>query len=218
MNCWKRPRRVRSGFSRTPFPYSEVVVSIVGRFDYDGNTRFFGGLSIDYGRHIALIDGLSKDTLRGIVHHEVAHSYFNGLMGHSWFIEAGADYVREFIFELKGYSAVTDRDRLSLLVRNHCTSRGVANVVEALVDDPAVPRWCRNMIGMQLLLELEEVVGIEAMRAALGELHHTAMARSITNTDREIHGAFVRHAPSGTEDEVKELWNGLYGPFDEENG
>ena len=201
-----------------PFPVSDLVVSIVGRFDYDGNVRPFAGLSIDLGRHIALIDGLSNDGLRGVIHHEVAHTYFNNLMGQSWFIEAGAEYAREFTYELKGYSAVADRDRLSLLVRNHCTSRGVANVVEALVDDPAVPRWCRNMIGMQLLLDLEEVVGIEAMRAALGELHHTAMARNITNTDRGIYEAFVSHAPPGTEDKVQELWNGLYGPFDEENG
>ena len=201
-----------------PFPYGEVVVSIVGRFDYDGNTRFFGGLSIDYGRHIALIDGLSKETLRGIVHHEVAHSYFNGLMGHSWFIEAGAEYAREFTFDLKGYSAVYDRDRLRLLVRNHCTSRGVPNIVEALADDPSVPRYCRNMIGMLMLLDLEEVVGVKAMRAALGELHHVATTRNVTNSDREIYEAFMKHAPPGTELEVRELWDSLYGPFAEDEG
>ncbi len=199
-----------------PFPYSEVVVSIVGRFDYDTETRFFGGLSIDYGRHIALVDGYSNETQRGIIHHEVAHSYFNGLMGHGWFIEAGAEYVREFIFDLKGYSAVGDRDRLKLLVRNHCTSRGVPNVVEALADDPAVPRYCRNMIGMQLLLELEEVVGIDAMRVALRELHHRAVSRDVTNSDREIFEAFLNNAPQGTEQQVQELWDSLYGPFDEE--
>ena len=203
---------------RDPFPYDELVVSIVGRFDYDVETRFFGGLSIDLGRHIALIDGLSHETLRGIVHHEVGHAYFNNLMGHSWFIEAGAEYVREYIFDLKGYSAVDDRDRLKLLVRNHCTSRGVPNVVEALADDPAVPRYCRNMIGMQLLLDLEEVVGIEAMRSALGELHHMAKTRDITNSDREVFEAFQRNAPAGTEQQVQELWDSLYGPFAEEEG
>ncbi len=114
---------------------------------------------------------MSEEGLRGVIHHEVAHTYFNNLMGHSWFIEAGAEYTREFIHELQGYSALNDLDRLKLLVRNHCTSRGVPNVVEALSDGPAIPRFCRNMIGMQLLLELEEAVGVKAMSAALGELH-----------------------------------------------
>ena len=66
-----------------PFPISDLVVSIVGRFDYEGNIRPFAGLSLDSGRQIALIDGLSNEGLRGVIHHEVAHTYFNGLMGPS---------------------------------------------------------------------------------------------------------------------------------------
>ncbi len=201
-----------------PFPISDLVVSIVGRFDYEGNIRPFAGLSLDSGRQIALIDGLSNEGLRGVIHHEVAHTYFNGLMGPSWFIEAGAEYVREFIHELKGYSAVNDLDRLKLLVRNHCTSRGVPNIVEALADGPVIPRFCKNMISMQLLLELEEAVGVRTMKAALGELHRMTLTRDVANSDRDIYEAFLRHAPPGTEDEVEELWDSLYGPIAEEEG
>ena len=201
-----------------PFPISDLVVSIVGRFDYEGNIRPFGGLSLDLGRHIALIDGLSAEVLRDITQHEVAHTYFTGLMGAGWFAEAGAEYTREFIHALKGYSALDDRDRLKLLVRNHCTSRGVPNIVEALAADPAIPRFCKNMIGMLLLLELEEVVGVKAMTAALGELHRTTLARDVANSDRDIYEAFLRHAPPGTEHEVRELWDSRYGPLAEEEG
>ena len=201
-----------------PFPINDLVVSIVGRFDYEGNIRPFGGLSLELGRHIALIDGLSAEVLRDIIQHEVAHTYFTGLMGAGWFAEAGAEYTREFIHALKGYSALDDRDRLKLLVRNHCTSRGVPNIVEALAADPAIPRFCKNMIGMLLLLELEEAVGVRTMTAALGELHRMVLTRGVANSDRDIYEAFLRHAPPGTEHEVRELWDSRYGPLAEEGG
>ncbi len=37
-----------------PFPINDLVVSIVGRFDYEGNIRSFAGLSLDLGRHYSV--------------------------------------------------------------------------------------------------------------------------------------------------------------------
>ena len=56
------------------------------------------------------------------------------------------------------------------------------------------------------------------MTAALGELHRTTLARDVANSDRDIYEAFLRHAPPGTEHEVRELWDSRYGPLAEEEG
>ncbi|MDE2941524.1 MAG: hypothetical protein OXP10_04185 [Chloroflexota bacterium] len=197
-----------------PFPFSELVVATVGRYDYDGRARTVVGQSYDGGQRIEIGDNLSDKGMRDVLHHEVAHSYFNSLMGPKWFAEAGAEYVREYIQKWKGYADQDAHIRVMNLVRDDCTSKGVLQIVEALVDSPGIPPFCKFKIGLHLLLSLEREIGFEAVVAALGDLHRTGLASQVPNSDRDIYEAFLRHTPTGKENKMQEIWDRLYGSSD----
>ena len=197
-----------------PFPFSDLVVATAGKYDYDGRARTVVGKSYDGGQRIEIVDNLSEKGMRDVLHHEVAHSYFNSLMGPKWFAEAGAEHVREYIQKWKGYADQDAHIRVMNLVRDDCTSKGVLQIVEALVESPEIPPFCKFKIGLHLLLSLEREVGFEAVVAALGDLYRTSLASQIANSDKDIYEAFRRHTPPGIEDKMQEVWDRLYGLSD----
>ena len=199
-----------------PFPFSVLVAALVDRLDYEGRPRPFAARSFHEGQRIEIIDGLSEQGMRDVIHHEMAHTYFNKLVGAKWFTEAGAEYCREYIQERKGYAEEDRHIRITRLVLNDCTAKGVMRIREALVDGPQIPPECKFKIGLHLLLRMEKAAGFDAMSAALTELYRTASVRGLANSDREIYEAFLNNAPTGTETQVQEVWDNLYGPFTEE--
>ncbi len=198
-----------------PFPVGDLVVAVVAAAGYDDRSPPWAGRSFDGNQRIEIVDIVSDEGMRDTLHHEVAHTYFNHRLSARWFSEAGAEYVREYIREWKGYSLQDKHSRVEKLVRDDCTTAGVLQIVEALVDEPEVPTFCRYHIGLHLLLNLENIVGIEAMMASLGELHQRRITHEVPNNDQDIYEAFLRHAPQGTEHEVEELWGRIYGSFAE---
>lgn len=194
-----------------PFPHSELVVATVQKYGYDGRSPTFAGKSFDGGQRIEIVDNLSDRGMRDVINHEVAHSYFDNLIGPLWFREAGAEYVREYIQKWKGYADQDVYTRVTNLVRDDCTSQGVLQIVEALVDSPGIPPFCKFKIGLHLLLSLEREVGFEAVVAALGDLQRTSLASQVPNSDRDIYEAFLRHTPPGAENKMQEVWDRLYG-------
>ena len=78
---------------------------------------------------------------------------------------------------------------------------------------------CRYSMGRDFLLSLHEIMGDEALSAALGELYRTIELRFVpgfdwTKSDPEVYAIIVKHTPPDKVEEVKDIYRRKHGgPF-----
>ena len=206
-----------------PFPTFEVIVAIVRR-QGDLGSRCYAGVA--YNDRVDVGDWVGGGTaLRRTVYHEIAHYYFDNGIGPGWILEGGADFAAWRIEDWLGYSSPEDtRVHWAEGVRTSCVEQGMTNLhmlaTHEYSDKNAKLAFsCQYSMGWNFLLSLHEVMGDEALSAALGELYRTIELRFVpgfdwTKSDPEVYEIILKHTPTDKVEEVKDIYRWKHGgPF-----
>ena len=206
--------KIAEAFMGIPFPTSEVI--LLSNFDASsGHFGAFMALSRRGTSHL------------GYVPHETAHYYFgNTMRGPSWFLEGGAEFIQALVLDHLGIQSLSDR-KIEVTERfNYCLEHfGIENISE--LDELEVrDGTCEYSMGETLYLNLYEIMGREAMGAALRELPFSLLVSehellpsdpeelpvySDDGRNEKIYRAFLKHAPADRREEFRELYLSLHG-------
>ena len=187
-------------FWELPFPVDDVILTLLV-----GPTRY-GGVHLG---HLMLLEPDYNGPR--VLHHEVAHYYFN--FGPDWLFEGGADYVRDFF--------LTSRGRVPRVqFPSYCRSNGLDNLQE-LVDlgEGRVFNRCRYSMGLHFMVSLRTVMGEEPWRSALRALYleygyESLFYISAPIDDETVYRVFMEHAPPSLKTRVRDVFRRLHGgPF-----
>ena len=194
----------------TPFPMKDVVIVLqpVG-----GATRNFGGQF--RGDHMRLVMYDFSDVNRRTIYHEIGHYYLRGGVGPTWFIEGGANFVESYVLDSIGRESLQTRlPTTRRLVRDNCHNLGARSISKLLELAPQYPEplwWCSYDLGEYFLHNLFDLMGEDAMSAALRDLLLLQKSTGQLLTEEEIYQTFKANVPRGREDRFNEayrLWHG----------
>ncbi len=194
----------------TAFPMNDVVLVLqpVG-----GATRNYGGQF--RGDHMRLVMYDFSDVNRRTIYHEIGHYYLRGGLGPTWLVEGGADFVESYVMDWIGVDSLEIRlPTTKNLVRDNCHNQGVRKISRLLELSPdhTDPLWvCNYNLGEYFLHNLFDLMGEDAMSAALKELLLLQKAKGENLTEVEIYETFRENVPRGREERFNEayrLWHG----------
>ena len=157
------------GFMGTPFPITDVILVVS---PVVSETRGYGGQF--RGDHIRLVRYEYDQINRGVIHHEVAHYYFQGGLGPTWLVEGGAEFMVAYIKDRVGLESLEVRKPTTrILLGSNCFHQGVTTISqlnERLREQPDPVQLCNYSLGAYFLHALFDALGEEATSAALREL------------------------------------------------
>ena len=201
-------------FFGAPCPTTDIIllVSTEQGTSYEVDSGHFGS-------HMVL---QSWEGQVASVPHETAHYYFHfNFLDHQWFIEGGANFIEAQYHDRRGFQDISNRG-LSVLerIQTNCVIAGIENIRhnayfvrrEHISFSP-----CTYSMGENLLLNLLEIMGEEAMTSVFNELyvlsggHVPALRFSTPPSEVEIYEAFLKHTPPEHQEEVRELFRELHG-------
>ena len=194
----------------TAFPMKDVILVLqpVG-----GATRNYGGLF--RGDHIRVVMYDFSEVNRGVIYHEVAHYYLGGGIGPTWLVEGGAEFAVAYVRDQIGQESLEVRTQTArTLLRANCHNQGVSKIsklIERLEERPDSLSVCNYSLGAYFLHNLFDLMGEDAMSAALRDLLllHESTGKQLT--EEEIYQTFRENVPRGREDRFNEayrLWHG----------
>ena len=148
---------------------------------------------------------------RGVVYHETAHYYSLGV--NSWLNEGFANFVAIHTLDRLGISSLGDR--VNDLEEHHlprCAEEGFQKIQQLwdYVDYDDL-RGCQYELGEHFLISLFELLGEEAMSAALRELYLLSEMERRDQSEEDFYRIFLKHTPLGLEDEFRDLYRRLHG-------
>ena len=153
------------------------------------------------------------------IYHEAAHSYWYLRTIPFWLIEGAAEFLEFYVHERTGQLVYSDRWNAVLRKRDwRCSDFGVSNIhewnqaaedlgEEATWDSGLI--WCAYPLGEALLLSMYDILGEEAMKAAMGQLYQYHERDGLTES--QIHQVFLAHTPPGREADFHEAYQRLHG-------
>ncbi len=193
-----------------PFPTSDIIVLLKD----PGVLSYFG----------ALVEGLLVTTRSDdsgndvrVIHHETAHYYNVGLS--RWFNEGFANFVAAYIADRTGM----ERFENTFAYLEHeglpwCITQGIESI-QKLLDNDQEPGGCNYILGEHLLYSLFELLGEDAMSAALRELYLQPELEGRDLTEEDFYRAFLKHTPPELGDEFRDLYKRLHGgPYADTDG
>ena len=194
----------------TAFPMKDVILVLqpVG-----GATRNYGGLF--KGDHIRVVMYDFSEVNRGVIYHEVAHYYLGGGIGPTWLVEGGAEFAVAYVMDQIGQESLEVRTQTArTLLRANCHNQGVSKIsklIERLEERPDSLSVCNYSLGAYFLHNLFDLMGEDAMSAALRDLLllHESTGKQLT--EEEIYQTFRENVPRGRVDRFNEayrLWHG----------
>ena len=206
--------RIAEELFETPFPTTDIIVMVVTEMEED-----YGNVVAHFGSHIGVT--VYQDEPYGVPH-ETAHYYFTGnFTGRQWLVEGGANLVEAQFNHQRGHQDLLSRGtEVSEAVQSYCIDEGVENIrhnAYQLENEQISFFRCTYRMGENLLLNLFEIMGEEAMTSVFNELyvssggHVPALRFSTPPTEVEIYEAFLKHAPAQRQEEVRELFRRLHG-------
>lgn len=194
----KQSVQVLEEFLGTPFVTDEVILEVTG-----AETGAF---------HQEAHMGVPAEIFAAIFH-ETAHYYFT--YGPAWLNEGGASFADGYMLATEGTQGrirhIADVNRASSLCRDDI---GIENLMHYNQHEFDFPRGCVYSLGENLLLAILNVVGEDALGAALGEILISARAAAATDdsiTERVIYDIFLKHTPSNSRDEFRAVYDRLHG-------
>ena len=194
----------------TPFPMKDVILVLqpVG-----GATRNYGGQF--RWDHMRLVMYDFSDVNRRTIYHEIGHYYLRGGVGPTWLVEGGAEFVVSYVMDSIGVDSLEVRlPTTRRLVRNNCHNQGVRSITklnERYPEEYDSLVWCPYNLGEYFLHNLFDLMGEDAMSAALRDLLLLHKSTGAQLTEEEIYQTFKMNVPRGREDRFNEayrLWHG----------
>ena len=206
--------RIAEEIFRVPCPTTDVIllVSTEQGTDYE----VYSGHS---GSHMVLKSWEGKVTF---VPHETTHYYLSRRnFDAAWLVEGGANLIEDLFHDRRGHQDISSRGSIVLdRIQTNCIVAGVESIRHNayLVGREHISFFqCTYSMGENLLLNLLEIMGEEAMSSVLNELyvssggHVPALRFSTPPTEVEIYEAFLKHTPPEHQEEVRELFRRLHG-------
>ena len=200
-------------FMGVPFPADRVImVSVVG--DPDGHYDIGAG---QHGSgHIQVVRSESAPLRERVLFHELAHFYYDFFP--IWLLEGGAEFMTAMVRDRTGVESLADRRQaLVARVESNCYADGFNNLYELdkkqgfyLSDGPD---GCNYPFGEYFLIRLTELMGKDAMSAALRSLYLLIHSdeRSFLLTGKHIYLAFLNNTPANLTGEFRDLFRTVHG-------
>ncbi len=206
---------------RTPFPTTDIIIDILDSpwADNYGHCRH-------HGTHIRWSEDCGVQDLARLV----AQYYFNK-GNSSWLNGGAANVVQGYVADTLGVETIADRRaRLSQDVTYWAEEEGLENVAHFVHYDQLGENWgypskfahTPYQLGEHLLHNLTDVMGQDAMSAALRELHIPARTYFPTSgpdgtgetpniTEEGIYDIFLKYTSPGRKEEVQDVYSRLHG-------
>lgn len=205
--------RIMEEILGVPFPVSNVKLLIVDSRETDYGV---GGIHLEshmrlarYGQEVASIP------------HETAHYYFAYMP--EWLSEGGADLMESYVRDRTGVEKLSER-RLDVAASvRHCNEGdGIGNILHMHYHSGYFGKGCAYPMGENLLYHVGDLIGQEALSAALGELvalnleDENALWYS-WNRDTQpaeeglIFNVFSKHTPPELQARLRETYRRLHG-------
>ena len=176
-----------------PFPTTDIIL-LLG----DPDSISYSGYNA--GSHMAMDRIVGEGNHRGVVYHETAHYYHMGI--HSWFNEGFPDLVVTYTMTRVGLRSFAEREKyLEEYDLPECIELGFRNIQELL------DKGGHACLGELILVRLFNLLGEEAMSAALRELY----LMSGEQGEEDFYRIFLKHTPPGLKDEFRDLYRRVHG-------
>ena len=154
-----------------------------------------------------------REDLYDLVYHETAHYYFYA--GPKWFSEGGAEFADAYIRDRKGIEDIGARKARAMLASSSCVEdQAIENIMHYARHVFYFPAICAYNKGEHFLFSVMDIIGEEALGAALGEITVTAREGLVARdhiTEQAIYDIFLKCAPPGLRDEFQSVYNRLHG-------
>ncbi len=208
--------RISEGFLGVPFPMTDIILLVVDDVD-----RRYG---FNYAKHLSSFmvvtrgpSGLRERSVR----HETAHYYFG--LGPQWLSEGGANFIVAYVKDRTGVQPIADRmAEMSQKVQSQCFDlHEIENIRHFTYLWGRERHICPYVLGENLLLNVLDIIGEDAMVSALGELYSLMLARELSHGsegEKEdlVFDTFVKHIPAERMEEFRDLYRRLHGgPYEE---
>ena len=202
--------RAAESLFETAFPMQNVVLVLQ---PLGGATRSYGGQF--RGDHMRLVMYDFSDVNRRTIYHEIGHYYFRGGLGPTWLVEGGADFMESYVMDWIGVDSLEIRlPTTKKLVMANCHNQSVRKISklnELYPEKPDSLRLCNYNLGEYFLHNLFDLMGEDAMSAALRDLLLLRESTGKQLTEEEIYQTFRENVPRGREDKFNDayrLWHG----------
>ena len=182
-----------------PFPTRDVILMQV-----DPDSILVPGVHAGNMMIMQRIPGEGTDS--GVLYHETAHYFHTSI--HDWFNEGFANLVVTYTMARLGLRDFAEREAY---LEQHdlpgCAEQGFENIRQ-LLERYSV-NACTYALGEHFLVSLFNLLGEEAMSAALRELYLSGEEHG--QSEEEAYRVFLKHTPPGLKDEFRDLYRRLYG-------
>lgn len=149
-----------------------------------GQLPFDSALGRNHGTHMQLMLGVETPELKSVVYHELAH-FFTPLEPR-WLSEGTAEFLAHYTLQRReGISLQKLLDRAQRVIEDQCHPEEVTNIhelverMERAKTGPIPVDWltifpCNYAMGASFLLKMHELLGDNAISAALSEVYPSA--------------------------------------------
>ena len=196
-----------------PFITNDIIVSIV---DQGVEETHEIHPAVHVGSHIRIARESNNPIPKSYIYHETGH-YFFGFFP-KWIIEGGPELLDSYIRDRMGVESI--EDKLLVLeeqVERACYEQRIPNLLELnnregfYLDES--PLRCTYVFGEYFFLRLHQLLGEQALSAALREMHNrfTLTELDVRLRGKDIYQIFLNHTPPGKETEYRDLFRRLHG-------
>ena len=186
-------------FMGTPWSNPNVIVLVAEiAHDAEDTQRTFG---YHAGSHIRL-----SNVGEGLLHHELGHYYFSGLMP-VWLVEGGAEFIKGYVYW--GNTKGDPHERLYSIGSFRCHADGMWNIQE-WISKGHTPFGCAYSLGEAFLLGMYISLGHGTVTASLRQLYELAESKGHVTED-DVYRTFLSNTPSAKQDEFRGLYTCLHG-------
>ena len=196
-----------------PFPTTDVIAVVLN------DSRHLGGWPGQFAHSTVTLVRLPEFTDRLVVYHELAHYYLWGRVGPHWLREGGSEFIVAYTLDLFGHRSLSESKREhSKAVEGTCTAHGIRNIhqihIHQLkgVNETQQGYACSYQLGAYFLISMMEILGEDAVSAALRELYYRVDDQYADRADEElVYRVFLKHTPPALEGQFRDLYRRLHG-------
>ncbi|MXW29650.1 MAG: M1 family metallopeptidase [Chloroflexi bacterium] len=197
--------RISEGLLQVPFPTNDIILLVVD----DTDRRY----NFNYGKHLSgfMVVTRRPTGLRS-VRHETAHYYFSG--NPQWLGEGGTEFIAAYVRDKTGVQSLSDRKiEASQRVRTECYELNeIENIRHLSYVWGRTSHECPYVMGENLLFNISEILGSDAMTSALRELYELPLDEGSERDKEElVFNTLVKHIPPGRMEEFVDLYRRLHG-------